>query len=178
MTRLNVVQPETASGQTKALFDSIAGAIGTVPNIHRGLGNSPAALEGLLQIEGSLRKASLTGAEIEAIKLAVSQAYDCNYCLAAHTLLGTKAGLPQAETIRIRRGGASQPRLAALVRFVSTALRPDGTLADADLAAIRQAGYTDGQIAEITLVIGQTVFTNLFNRVNQTQLDFPPAPAL
>lgn len=178
MSRLNVVNPTTATGSTKALYDGIVGAIGMVPNIHQGLGNSPAALEGLLQIEGILRKAALSAAEVEAIKLAVSENYRCTYCLAAHTLLGKKAGLSQEETVRIRRGSAATPKLAALIQFVNTAIRPEGVIADADVTAIREAGYTDAQLAEIMLVIGQTVFTNLFNRLHQTDLDFPAAPAI
>ena len=88
-----------------------------VPNIYQGLGNSPVALQGVLQTDGLLKKGQLGAAEIEAVKLAVSGDYGCDYCLAPHTLLGKK-------------------------------------------------------------VIAQTVFTNLFNRVHRTPLDFPAAPAL
>lgn len=86
MPRLNVVTPETATGQTQALYAAIKGAVGMVPNIYQGIGNSPAALGGLLGLGEALKKGQLTAAEIEAIKLAVSQAYGCTYCLAAHTL--------------------------------------------------------------------------------------------
>lgn len=178
MARLNVVTPAQATGQTKALYDAIQGAIGMVPNIYQGLGNSPTALEGALHTDGLLKKGQLGGAEIEAIKLAVSQAYGCNYCLAAHTLLGKKAGLSDADALAVRRGNVQQPRLAALVKFVNAAIRPEARIADADLAAIRAVGYSDAQIAEIVQTIAQTVYTNLFNRVHQTPVDFPAAPAL
>lgn len=178
MSRLNIVTPAQASGPTRALYDAITSAIGMVPNIYQGLGNSPAALEGALHTDGLLKKGQLSGAEIETIKLAVSQAYGCDYCLAAHTLLGKKAGLSEADTLAVRRGNVQQPRLAALVKFVNAAIRPEARIADADLAAIRGAGYNDAQIAEIVQTIAQTVFTNLFNRVHRTAVDFPPAPAL
>lgn len=178
MSRLNIVTPAKASGATQALYNAIVGAIGVVPNIYQGIGNSPVALEGVLHTDGLLKKGQLSGAEIEAIKLAVSEAYGCSYCLAAHTLLGKKAGLSEADTIAVRRGTAQQPRLAALVKFVNHALQPQARVSDADLAAIRNAGFNDAQIAEIVQTIAQTVFTNLFNRVHQTELDFPPAPAL
>ncbi len=178
MSRLNIVKPDQAAGQTKALYEAITKAVGMVPNIYQGVGNSPAALEGLLQIGAALDKGQLSKAEIEAVKLAVSEAYGCTYCLAAHTLLGKKAGLSDAETINIRRGAATQPKLAALVRFVNIAIQPKGRITDDDLRAVKAAGYNDAQIAEVLLVIAQTVFTNLFNRVHQTPLDFPAAPAL
>lgn len=178
MSRLNVVKPDQATGQTKALYDAIKGAIGAVPNIYQGIGNSPAALEGLLKIGAVLEKGQLTAAEAEAVKLAVSEAYGCNYCLAAHTLLGKKAGLTDAETINIRRGSAGLPRLGALIKFVNVAIKPQGRISDEDLRAVKAAGYNDTQITEALLVVAQTVFTNLFNRVHQTPLDFPAAPSL
>ncbi len=178
MARLNVVTPAEASGQTKELYEAIKRAIGAVPNIYQGLGNSPVALEGVLHTDALLKKGQLSGAEIEAVKLAVSEAYGCNYCLAAHTLLGKKAGLTDEETVRIRRGTSQQPRIGALVKFVNAALAPQARISDADLAAVKAAGYNDAQIAETVQVVAQTVFTNLFNRVHQTALDFPAAPAL
>jgi uncharacterized peroxidase-related enzyme len=178
MARLNVVTPAQATGQTKELYGAIQRAIGAVPNIYQGLGNSPVALEGVLHTDGILKKGQLNGAEIEAVKLAVSQAYGCDYCLAAHTLLGKKAGLTDEETISIRRGTSQQPKIRALVKFVNGALHPQARISDTDLGAVKAAGYSDAQIAETVQVIAQTVFTNLFNRVHLTALDFPAAPAL
>lgn len=178
MARLNVVTPAQATGRTKELYAAIEGAIGMVPNIYQGLGNSPTALEGALHTDGLLKKGQLNGAEIEAIKLAVSEAYGCTYCLAAHTLLGKKAGLTDADTLSIRRGTPQQPKIGALVKFVNAVLHPQSRISDAQLAAVKAAGYNDAQLAEIVQTVAQTVYTNLFNRVHQTATDFPAAPAL
>ncbi|MGB5082244.1 MAG: carboxymuconolactone decarboxylase family protein [Burkholderiales bacterium] len=178
MPRLNVVTPNQATAQTKELYEAIKHAVGGVPNIYQGVGNSAAALDGLLHLGAALGKGQLTAADIEAVKLAVSEAYGCNYCLAAHTLVGKKAGLTDEQTISIRRGTPQQPKLAALVKFVNTAIQPKGRISDDDLIAVRAAGYSDAQLTEALLTIGQTVFTNLFNRVHQTPLDFPAAPSL
>lgn len=178
MPRLNVVTPNQATAQTKELYEAIKHAVGGVPNIYQGVGNSAAALDGLLHLGAVLGKGQLTAADIEAVKLAVSEAYGCNYCLAAHTLVGKKAGLTDEQTISIRRGTPQQPKLAALVKFVNTAIQPKGRISDDDLIAVRAAGYSDAQLTEALLTIGQTVFTNLFNRVHQTPLDFPAAPSL
>ncbi|MBI2311465.1 MAG: carboxymuconolactone decarboxylase family protein [Betaproteobacteria bacterium] len=178
MPRLNVVAVEQANGRVRELFDGLKTAIGVVPNIYQGVANSPAALDILLGMGAKLREGGLTGAETEAIKLIVAQIYGCNYCLAAHTMVGKKAGLSEADTIAIRRGIIGSPKLSALVRFVNTAIQPAGRLSDEDVTAIRAAGFNDGQITEIVMVIAQTVFTTLFNRVNQTDVDFPRAPSL
>lgn len=178
MSRLNVVTPEQASGQTKELYNAIQHAVGGVPNIYQGIGNSPAALDGLLHIGAVLGKGQLTTVEAEAVKLVVSEIYGCNYCLAAHTLIGKKAGLTDEQAISIRRGTPQQPKLGALIKFVNAAIQPKGRISDDDLRAVKTAGYNDAQITEALLTVAQTVFTNLFNRVHQTALDFPAAPAL
>ena len=178
MARLNVVTPQQASGRVKELFGGIQAAVGMIPNIYQGVANSPAALEGLLHLGKVLGTGQMSAAEIEAVKLVVSQAYGCNYCLAAHTLLGKKHGLTESETIAIRRGTVEPPKLGALVRFVNTVAHRQSRVTDDDVRTLRAAGYNDAQITEIVLVIAQTVFTNLFNRVHQTPVDFPPAPSI
>lgn len=175
MPRLNVVTPEQATGQTKELYNAIERAVGGIPNIYQGVGNSAAALEGVLHIGEVLKKGRLTSAEIEAIKLAVSETYGCNYCLAAHSLLGKKAGLTDEEVISIRSGASQKPKIGALVKFVNAVIQPQARVSDDEVRAVRTAGYNDAQIAETLLTVAQTVFTNLFNRVHQTPLDFPPA---
>jgi uncharacterized peroxidase-related enzyme len=178
MSRLSVVAPDQATGQTREIFEAIKRAVGAVPNIYQGVGNSAPALGALLRIDEALKSGALTAAEIEATKLVVSEAYGCNYCLAAHSMLGKKAGLADAEIIDIRRRTSQPPRIGELVRFVGAALHPQARVSDDQLNALRAAGYSDAQITEVLLVIAQTVFTNLFNRVHQTKLDFPPAASL
>lgn len=178
MSRLAVVKPDQATGKTRELYDGVRRAVGGVPNIYQGVGNSAVALEGLLNIGAALGKGQLSTAEIEAVKLVVSEAYGCTYCLAVHTLLGKKAGLTEEQTVSVRRGALQEPKLGALIKFANTALQPAGRISDEDLRAVKAAGYNDAQITETLLAIAQTVFTNLFNRVHQTALDFPPAPSL
>lgn len=178
MPRLNAVTTEQANGRVRELYDGLKKAIGAVPNIHQGVANSPAALDVLLGMGAKLKEGGLSGAETETIKLVVAQIYRCNYCLAAHTMVGRKAGLSEADTIAIRRGTIAEPRLSALARFVDKAVQPSGQISDADLQGIRAVGFDDGQITEILMVLAQTVFTTLFNRVNQTEIDFPSAPSL
>lgn len=173
MPRLSVITPEQATGHTKQLYGALKSKVGKVPNIYQGVASSARALEALLHIGGALEEGALTAAEMEAIRLVVSEAYGCEYCLAAHSLLGKKAGLTEHEVIGIRRGISNQPKLAALVTFVSAAIEPQAHVSDDQLRAVKAAGYGDAQIIEVLLTVAQTVFTNLFNRVHQTTLDFP-----
>jgi alkylhydroperoxidase family enzyme len=53
-----------------------------------------------------------------------------------------------------------------------------GTLLEGEVNAIREAGYTERQIVEIALAVTSITFTNLVNRINDTEVDFPAAPAI
>ena len=60
-----------------------------------------------------------------------------------------------------------------LIGFVRKLAQSSGTVRDEDFAAIKAAGYSDAQLVEISLAFATTVFTNVFNRINDTEIDFP-----
>jgi uncharacterized peroxidase-related enzyme len=178
MTRLKNVPVDGATGQTKGLFDAIRKKLGTVPNLFQGVASSPAALQAYLQAGEALGTGSLSFAEREAVALAVSQVNECQYCLAAHTALGKMAGLSEEETIAIRKPGRGTSKHQALGDFVRTVMQKRGYVSDEELGRIKDAGYSDAAVTEAILVIALTTFTNFFNHVNQTVVDFPTAPSL
>jgi alkylhydroperoxidase family enzyme len=67
-------------------------------------------------------------------------------------------------------GDAKRDALAAFIRILATT---SGTLTEEQFAAIKAAGYSDQQLVEISLAISVGIFTNMFNRINDTALDFP-----
>jgi AhpD family alkylhydroperoxidase len=110
------------------------------------------------------------------VKLVVSQNADCDYCLAAHTLIGKKTGLSKEDVLAIRHGTpSSNARLDTLANFTRELISTKGTLSATVFEKIKGAGFTDTQIVEIVLAITSITFTNLFNRINDTVVDFPPA---
>jgi uncharacterized peroxidase-related enzyme len=176
MARLNVVDPRSAVGKVKELFE---GPLKTMQrNVFKGLANSPAALQAYLAMSGALKGGMLSQAEREVIALAVGEQIGCGYCVAGHTMLGKFAGLTEDQMLEARRGALQDHRLDALVKFVRKLNDQRGKVTDADLAALREAGYTDGHIAEAVAACALSIFTAYFNHVNDTELDFPPAPAL
>jgi len=142
-------------------------------NLFKGLANSPAALESYVAFSGALAKGGLSGAERELIALAVAEANNCGYCAAAHTAIGKGAGLSEAQTIEARRGGASEAKHAALIKFTLALHEKRGFVSESDLAAFKQVGYTDGHATEVIGNYALNVFTNYFNHANETVLDFP-----
>ncbi|HEY0845681.1 MAG TPA: carboxymuconolactone decarboxylase family protein [Noviherbaspirillum sp.] len=159
------------------LLAAIKSATGMVPNVYADMGNiSPLALETSLRLDAALNASSLTKQETETIKLAVSEAAGCDYCVAAHVAIGMKTGLSRASLQAMRRGLPSgDDRLDALATFVRALVTTRGTLSADQIGAVRQAGYSDPQIVEALLAVTSITLTNLFNRVNDTALDFPAA---
>jgi AhpD family alkylhydroperoxidase len=174
MSRLHVQPVSEATGPAAQLFTAIARAAGKVPNAYAAIGsNSPAALEAALNLDGVLRKSSLQPRELEAIRIAVSEAVGCDYCLAAHVFFGRKAGLDEQAVAGARHGTPSgQPALDALTGFVRTLVTTRGTVPEEQVRAV-QAHYSDQQITDALLAVASLTFTNLFNRVNDTEVDFP-----
>jgi AhpD family alkylhydroperoxidase len=177
MPRLNPQPITEASGQAAQLFTAIKAAAGKVPNAFADMGMlSPVALESALHLDGALRKSSLSAREIETVKLAVSQKAECDYCLAAHTLMGKGAGLSGEAILGVRHGTPSgDGKLDLLADFARSLVGTSGTV-DAALVERVRAAYSDAQIVDTLLAVTAITLTNLFNRVHDTVVDFPPAP--
>lgn len=178
MPRLKALDPKTATGPAKELMDTVKANMGKVPNILRTMANSPAALNAYLGFSGALKDGALSPELRECIALAVAQKNDCDYCLAAHTALGKMAGLGADEMINCRKGESTDARTAAAIRFALRTMETNGFVEEGDMAAVREAGFSDGDVAEIVAVVSLNIFTNLFNHVADTKIDFPKAPAL
>ncbi|CAN7396839.1 MULTISPECIES: carboxymuconolactone decarboxylase family protein [unclassified Variovorax] len=175
MTRIATPAIASATGATAEVYAQIKKAAGGVPNTFATIGaHGPAALKAVLQADGALAVGSLSKQDQETIKLVVSKVAGCDYCVAAHSLLGKLTGLPPEVLAQIRAGlPTGDAKRDALVRFVGKLVRTSGTISQEEFSAIKAAGYTDAQLVDISLAIAVTVFTNVFNRINDTAIDFP-----
>ncbi|RQU76710.1 carboxymuconolactone decarboxylase family protein [Burkholderia cenocepacia] len=175
MSRLTTIRPEEATGAAAEVFAKIKKAVGKVPNAYATIGTqSPEALGAALAFDAAVAASTLGKADIETIKLAVSEYAGCDYCVAAHTLMGKLAGLTSDQMKQVRAGAATGDAARdALVAYVRTLVGTHGTVPVAVVDAVRAAGYTERQLIEINLAIASITFTNLVNRVNDTTLDFP-----
>jgi len=165
---------ETAPPAARPLLEAVKKQLGVVPNMFRLISNSPAALEGYLGLSGALNKGSLPAATRERIALAVAEANGCNYCLSAHSYLGKHlAKLDDAEMTANRHGASNDSKADAAVRFAVKLVRERGHVSEADLRAVKAAGYDDAQLVEIVLHVALNTWTNFINVVGDTEIDFP-----
>ena len=173
MSRLKAIESNTASGKTKELLDAVNGKFGMVPNTFRVMANSPAVLGSYLAFNGALGTGTLDPQIREQIALITAQANHCDYCLSAHTAIGKLVGLKDQEIIASRDGHGSTARATAALTFARQVLDGKGQVSDENVQAVRKAGFSDGEIAEIIAHVAINVFTNYFNTATQVDIDFP-----
>jgi uncharacterized peroxidase-related enzyme len=173
MSRLSIPARDDVPEASKPILDAVQKQLGVVPNMFRLIAQSPAALQGFAANNGALARA-LDVKTRERIALAVAQVNSCDYCLSAHTYLGLNLAKISPEEIALNRHGESGDAKAnAAVTFAAKIVRDRGRVSDADIRAVREAGFSDGAIVEILAVTAENIFTNLLNIVADTDIDFP-----
>ena len=174
MPRIQPVDPNQATGKTKTILDGVEKSMGRVPNLLRTLANSPAVLgAAYLGFSQALAGSSLSAQLREQISLAVSNANSCQYCASAHTAVGKMIGLDADELAQNLQGYASDPKVEAALQFAQSVILKRGWVEDDELQQVRDAGYTEGELVEIIATIAFTIFTNYFNHIAETEIDFP-----
>lgn len=174
MARLPIQSVESATGSNKDIFAALQKGLGMVPNMTRVMANSPAVLQAYVQFNGALSGGKLAPQIREQIALLTAQSNQCAYCLSAHSVLGKKAGLNQAQVDGARRVESSDPKTLAALTFAQSVIDLRGGVSDRDISAVRAAGFSDAEIAEIVGAVAINFFTNLFNRAFDVDIDFPP----
>lgn len=173
MTRIAIPTRDAAPAASKPLLDGVEKQLGTVPNLFRLIALSPAALQGYLGLSGALAK-TLDAQTRERIAIAIAEANGCDYCLSAHTYLARElAKLTDEDAQRAREGSSTDPKAAVAIGFARRVLATRGKVSRADLATVRDAGYSDAEIIEIAAHVAVNFLTNIINNVAETDIDFP-----
>jgi uncharacterized peroxidase-related enzyme len=177
MPRLNPIDPVHADLRAKPLLDAVHKKLGLTPNMMKTMATSPAVLKGYLDFAGALGGASVSARTQELVAIAVAETNGCDYCLSAHTAIGGLFKIPAAELDAARDARNPDAKTAATLRFARQVVATRGMVGDAEVAALRAAGVTDAELAEIVAIAALNVFTNLFNNVAGTDVDFPRVSA-
>jgi len=173
MNRIPLIDRAAATGETRTLLDAIQGAFGATPAMFRAVANSPAALRSMWGSFGALGQGVLGAKLGEQIAVAVADRNACEYCLAAHTALGRKAGASADEMRAAQLGESSDPRTQAALKFALQLVEQRGQVSGADVQAVRDAGFTDEEVVEILAHVALNLFTNYVNVAFAVPVDFP-----
>jgi len=178
LSRLPLVDRPLATGSLKTVLDGVQKQLGGVPNFLLALANSPPALEGVLALSGKLGAGALDPKIAERVALVLAETNSCDYCVSAHSSLADRVGLDEEEILAARRGGSSDAKADAAVRFAKSVVENRGDVTTAELGALRDVGFSEGEIIEIIAHVGLNTLNNYIGRIGQIEIDFPKAPAL
>lgn len=173
MVRVELQNPQTATGERKEILSQINSTFGTVPNMFRAIANSTPALRMMWSAFGALGGGSLGAKLGEQIAVAVANLNRCEYCLAAHTSLGKMAGLSSEVMSQAQLGLSSDSKIQVALSFAVKLVKEKANVSQEDIASLKNAGYSEENIAEIIAHVALNIFTNYTNVALDVPVDFP-----
>ena len=177
MTNFTVPTRDEVSESNQAIFDNLNKALGFVPNLYAYYAKNDTALGDYLALQN--RKSTLKAKEREVINLVTSQINGCHYCQSAHTALGKMNGFTDDQILELRTGTAAfDPKLDALVKFTASVVNNKGNATQATKDAFFAAGYTEANMIDVVIVVGDKVISNYIHNLTDFAIDFPLAPVL
>ena len=125
------------------------------------------------------RKTSLKGKEKEIVNLVVSQYNQCIYCLSAHTQLAKMQGFTDEQIIEIRKANITfDAKYNALAQLVKSTVENKGHATPEILDSFFAAGYTEGNLVDVVVLIGDKIMTNYLHALTNIPVDWPLAPEI
>jgi len=174
MQAIQPIQPQYASGDTNQFLATLPpDALDVQFNLIMTLAHSHCALDSYLQMRRAVMASTLGRRLTEQVSLAVAEAQQCEYGLAAHSLLAGKLGLTPEDIEHSREARSRDPRTRAALEFARDLIQGDNP----SLARLRQAGYDDPALLELLALISMNRFANDVAIVAQIAIDHP-APEL
>ena len=167
-TKLNLDYDGKKDGedQVENYLNIVNDKIGFIPNVLGAFAKFPKQFEGFTKLYNSLMlgESGLTKLEREMIAVAVSSENHCFYCLVAHgSAVRELSNDPQlGERIATNFRSAELPKKQIeLLNFTKKLTRDPSEIVEADRTKLREVGYTDRDIWDISAIIG------LFNMTNR-----------
>lgn len=165
------------SANNQGLFDNLQKGLGFVPNLYAYFANNETALGDYLTLQN--RKNSLRPKEREVINLVTSQINGCRYCQSAHTVLGKMHGFSEEQVLELRKGTAPfDSKLDALARFTASVVENRGRATEESKEAFFDAGYTEANMIDVVIIIGDKIISNYLHNLTGFEIDFPLADEL
>ena len=177
MQRIPALTVATAPAASQPLLEAVKKKIGMVPNLFKTFAHSPAALQYYLAGSDALKQGVLPAPLREQLALTIAGANECDYCASAHTLMGKGAGLAAGEMTSNLRGRSEDAKTQAALHFAEAIVSGRGRVSDEQLQAVRTAGYSEEEVVEIVAHVAANIFTNYFNHIAGTVIDFPVVKA-
>ena len=168
---------DEVSPSNQAIFDNLQKMVGFVPNLYAYYAKSETALGDYLALQN--RKSTIRAKEREIVNLVTSQVNNCRYCLSAHTAIAQMQGFTEEQILEIRRAEVTfNLKFDALAKFVKSTVEHRGRATEQAKEALFAAGYTEANLVDIVMVIGDKIISNYLHNLTDLEIDFPVAEEL
>ena len=164
---------ETAPEDSRPLLEKSEANFGRIPGLHAVMAEAPALLEGYQVLHKLFAEnTSFDADELTVVWQTINVEHECHYCVPAHTGIARIMQVDNAISTALRdETPLPTPRLEALRTFTLQVVRGRGNVAEADVQAFLDAGFTKRQILEVILGLSQKVMSNYTNHLAQTPVD-------
>lgn len=176
MSKFSVPTKENVSAENQAIFNKLQGALGFVPNLYATIAYSDHALGKYLAFQNA--RTTLNNKEKEAVNLVVSEVNGCKYCQSAHTVIGKMNGFTDDDVLELRGGKSNNAKLDTLVKLAKDITENKGRVAETNLNAFYNAGYTNANLVDLVMQISDKIAMNYLHNLTQIPIDFPVAEPL
>jgi alkylhydroperoxidase family enzyme len=171
MSRFHIHDDLSAPEGSLPVLKGAMASGGQLPNFLGVLAGSPAALRGYARFRSELRHGSLTLPTLERIALAVAEHYRSQPGLAIHTRTARQAGVGIDEVAAARDWESSDPREAALLRYLRALVEQRGHAPMHLHEEAREAGWTDEQLLEAIAYVSVESLTAMVNVAGEVPVD-------
>ncbi|MEP3334257.1 carboxymuconolactone decarboxylase family protein [Sedimentitalea sp.] len=172
MTEFTMHTEDSAPEASKPLVAKSISANGRLPGLHAVMAESPELLEGYQKLHELFMNSSFDKDELTVVWQAINVENECHYCVPAHTGIAKMMKVDDAITEALRNETPlPTPRLEALRTFTLQLVRDRGNVADADVQAFLDAGFTQRNILEVILGYSQKIMSNYTNHLANTPVD-------
>ena len=164
--------PSTAPTDSTETLDRVQRSWGLIPNLHRVVAESPAALEAYATLWSIAEKTAFTPQERNIAYIAIIYENECTYCTAGHTNLSRMAKVEPEAITAVREGRPiADSRLEALRQFAAKVTRNRGVVSEADVSDFKAAGYDNRAMLDVLVLAATKLISNYTNHLAQTPLD-------
>lgn len=167
-----IILSENDEHQAALHLQEMKKKIGMIPNIFGAMANSLEVLEGFQSMKEKTQSFSLSAALQEKMALFVAELNHCDYCIAAHTAMAKGEGLSEEQILQARKGNDTDAKYQAILSFTKEVVEKKGHVSSEQVELLKSAGVSDQEIVEITMIISLNIFTNYFNHIVDTEVDF------
>jgi len=165
MSWIREIDEHEASGELAEVYAALSKMRGKVANILKVHSLNPRALKNHVDLYMTLMfgQSGLGRAQRESLAVVTSAGNDCDYCVSHHEE-ALRHYEKDPEKLQLLRESTNfdvlDPRTAAMLAHARKLTKTPGDVSSADIDALRDAGFDDRDILDITLIVAYFNFVN------------------